>query len=424
MILHTIVWTFDTAMVGRLNKEAITAVNLAGQIIFGVVTILGGAIGVGVASLVSRNIGAGEHRKATHVVAQGFIASIITGIVLTVIGVGYSDKILSMIVEDKEVIRLGTQYLNYVMIGVFFNLPLYISNSALRGAGNTTIPLLSALVADVFNLVGDYVLIFGKFGFPRLEVKGAAIATSIALFLACMVSLFFLIKGKGGFIFKARDFKLRVKSIKELVTLSIPACMENFMNEGSRMVSSFWIAKLGTLSFAAHSIAVAAESISYMPGYGFSVAATTLVGQSIGRKKIEEAEASAKRSTIFSVILMSFVGLIFFTIPQYISMLFTNEGDVIKLSAECLRVGAFEQPTIAISMVLSGALKGAGDTKGPFYASMVSNTFVRLPLIFLIVFVFKLSIVYVWVVTAIQFLVESILMYCRYRKNNWKEAVR
>ncbi len=291
----------------------------------------------------------------------------------------------------------------------------------MRGAGNTTVPLISALVADVFNIIGDYVLIFGKFGFPRMGVQGAAIATSIALFLGCMVSLTFLFRGKAGFKIEVSEIvKPNLDTIKSLVRLGVPAGMENLMNEGSRMLSSFWVAQLGTLNYAANSIAVAAESLSFMPGYGFAVAATTMVGQSLGRNDIETAEISANKSTKYSVVLMSLVGLFFLFIPELIARLFTNELDVSSLAAECIRIGAFEQPTIAIAMVLSGVLKGAGDTKGPFYVSLASNVLVRLPLIFLIVFIFKLKVTYIWIATAIQFVVEALLMYRRYKKGKWK----
>lgn len=421
MTLHTLVWTFDTAMVGRLNKEAITAVNLGAQIMFGSLFILGGAVGVGVTSMVARNIGAKNYKRASYITAQGFLVSIFIGLFLCSLGVIYSKNIFSWIVDDKKVIELGSMYLRIVLIGGFFNLPLYISNSALRGAGNTTVPLIAALVADVFNIVGDYVLIFGKFGFPRMGVKGAAIATAISLFLACVISLTYLYLGRAGFKVSIKDiFKPNLDTIKSLVKLGVPAGMENLMNEGSRMLSSFWIAQLGTLSFAAHSISVAAESLSFMPGYGFAVAATTLVGQSLGRGDTEGAKESSYKSTKYAVILMSAVGVSFLFIPQLITRLFTNEIEVSSLAAECIRIGAFEQPTIAIAMVLSGALKGAGDTKGPFYVSTLSNVAIRLPLIFLIVFVFKLNLILIWIATVIQFIVEGLFMFVRFRKGDWK----
>jgi Na+-driven multidrug efflux pump len=117
---------------------------------------------------------------------------------------------------------------------------------------------------------------------------------------------------------------------------------------------------------------------------------------------------------------MSMVGMAFLFIPNVIMSFFTNEREVIDLAAKSIRIGALEQPTIAVAMVLSGALKGAGDTKGPFYISTISNMCIRMPLIFLIVFVFKLNVVYIWMATALQFAVEALLMSIRYGKGSWK----
>ena len=122
-----------------------------------------------------------------------------------------------------------------------------------------------------------------------------------------------------------------------------------------------------------------------------------------------------------AVIFMSIIGLIFFLIPGRLMSFFTNIAGVRNLSTKCIRIAAFEQPTMALSMALSGALKGAGDTKGPFYVTMISTWMIRLPLIFMSVFVWKLSIEYVWIITDLQFLAEALLMALRFKKGVWKK---
>ncbi len=424
MSLHTLVWTFDTAMVGRLNAEAITAVNLGAQIMFSCLAILGALIGVGITALVSRNIGAEKSERAGFVTAQGLLMSIFIGVTFSIIIMLFSRDIFELIVNDNEVINLGSAYLRIVIIGGFFYLPYYVSNSALRGAGNTVVPLIAAIATDAFNIIGDYVLIFGKFGFPRLGVQGAAIATGLSFVLGTIISLTYLLRGKAGFEVKISNiFKWDENTGQSLIKLGVPACLETLNNEGNRLISSFWIAQLGTINFAAHSIAVAAESLSFMPGYGFAIAATTLVGQNLGRNDIEAAEISASKATKYALILMSAVGAVFLLIPYFLMSLFTTDTEVASIAARCIRIGAFEQPTIAIAMVLAGALKGAGDTKGPFYMSTISNLVVRMPLIFLIVFILKLDITYVWAATVLQFVIEGVLMLFRYKGGSWKNIV-
>ncbi|MFT9495638.1 MATE family efflux transporter [Anaerosolibacter sp.] len=420
MTLHTLVWTVDTAMIGRLNPASISAVSLGAQMMFISMAIFG-SIGIGATAMVARNVGAGDLERGRKVAAQALSMGIVISILLSSLGMIFSKEIFSFVVDDPQLISYGSVYLRYVLIGGFFLIPLGVSNAILRGAGNTMIPLKAALFANLFNIIGDYVLIFGKWGFPQLGVKGAAIATGLAQMLGAFISLYYLFSGKYGIKVNLKElFILDKEILSKLFRLSIPAAFEITMNDGSRLLSSFWIAKLGTVHFAANAVAVAAESISFMPGYGFAIAATTLMGQSLGAKDVDVAHKSTIKSMQYAVILMGIIAVIFLTIPRLIMSLFTSDHKTLLLATQCIRVGALEQIPIAIAMVISGALKGAGDTKGPFYISLATNLGIRLPLIFMIVFFWKLSIVYVWVATALQFTLEALLMTLRYRRGRWK----
>ena len=419
-MLHTMVWTVDTAMVGRLNAGAISSVTLGSQIMFTVGNIFA-ALGIGVTAMVARYIGAGEQDKAEYTGAQGLLISIIIGTIIGILGILTAKHIFKGIVNDPQVVILGSEYLRIVSVGLAFYIPLMLGNSILRGAGNTVVPLVSAIIANIFNIFGDYVLIFGKFGFPQMGVRGAAIATSMAQILGTTVTVYYLLRGKSGIKLRLNYFlKWDANTIKSIVNLSLPAGLEMLMNEGSRLLSSFWIVQLGTLAYAGHSLAVASESVSFMPGQGFAIAATTLVGQSLGRKNIKEASESAKKSAIFASILMGSIGLFFFNMPYAIIRLFSSDLDAVAIGATCIKVGALEQVPIAITMVISGALKGAGDTRGPFKISLITNLLIRLPLIYLVVYVFRLHVAYVWGVTALQFIMEAFLMVIRYRSGNWQ----
>lgn len=419
MLLHTLVWTADTAMVGRLTPADMSGVNLGASIMFTMANVMG-AIGIGATALVARNIGAKNNERAEYIAGLSLSLGIILALVLGVLGIIFTKSVFIAIVDDPMVIEVGTIYTRIVFVGAFFAIPLFICSAVLRAAGNTVVPAISALVANTFNIIADYILIFGKYGFPALGAKGAAIATVGAHAISFFICLFYLIKGVNGIkLRRINMFRFDKASLKSLVDLSIPAGIETFMNEGSRLLSSFWIAQLGTIAFAANSIAVAAESISFMPGYGFAVAATTLIGQSLGANEIDNAKKIAKKCVLYSSLLMGVVGLAYYAFPFHIMRVFSNDVDTVSLAAICIRIAAFEQVPIAIGMVLSGVLKGAGDTKGPYRISLVTNFLVRLPLIFAIVFLIKGHIGYVWVVTALQYVVESSLMVYRYRSGNW-----
>ncbi len=419
MLLHTLVWTVDTAMVGRLTPADISGVNLGVTIMFTMAHIIG-AIGVGATALIARNVGSKDIDRANYIAGLSISLGVILALVVGFLGIAATRPIFIAIVDDPLVIKIGIEYTKIVFTGVFFLIPLMISNSILRAAGNTTVPMISALVANTFNIVGDYVLIFGKFGFPQMGAKGAAIATAGAQAVGLLICLYYLLRGKEIVKIKKENlFRLQKEPLKSLVNLSIPAGIESIMNEGSRLASSFWIAQLGTVAFAANSLAVAAESISFNPGFGFAVAATTLVGQSLGAGDHEAARKIAKRCVLFSSLFMGIVGLAYYAFPFQIMRAFSSDIDTVKLAAICLRIAAFEQIPISVGMVLSGVLKGAGDTKGPFRISLITNLLVRLPLIFAVVFLIKGHVSYVWIATAIQYVIESSLMIYRYKAGDW-----
>ena len=420
MLMHTLVCTADTAMVGRLTPADIAAVNLGAHMMFTIAAVFG-ALGTGATAMVARYVGAKDIKKAQQTASQAVGISIMLGLVIATLGIFLAKPIFLRLVSDPQVISLGTEYTRIVYIGAYFLIPQMVGNAIIRGTGNTFIPFLSAAVANIFNIVGDYVLIFGKFGFPALGSQGAAIATGTAQILGAAITFYYLFRGSGIIRLSIRKlFTFEKESVKSLVRLSVPAGLEVTMNEGSRLISSFWIAQLGTVAYAAHSVAVAGESLSFMPGYGFAVAAATLVGQRLGAGKPEEAVKSTKRSVLLGALLMGSVGVLFFTIPDKIMALFSTDKDTVYWAARSIRIGAFEQVPIAIAMIISGALKGAGDTDGPFRISLITNLGVRLPLIFIAVFVFKFPVTVVWMISVTQYVVEALLMTHRYRKGKWK----
>lgn len=206
---------------------------------------------------------------------------------------------------------------------------------------------------------------------------------------------------------------MKMDKVKKLFGLSIPSIMEDGAFSVSRLLCTFIIMRAGTVAFAANQIANTVESISFMPGMGFGVAATTLVGIKIGEKNYKEAKEYTYACALGAVAMMSVFAVIFLLMPSFLVNLFVGEEEIklIYIASLCLFIGAFEQPTIALSSVFAGALKGSGDTKNPFFISLATSWLIRLPLIFYFIYILKLSIIYVWWVTVIQWGIDAILMF-------------
>lgn len=182
---------------------------------------------------------------------------------------------------------------------------------------------------------------------------------------------------------------------------------------------------LGSLAFAANQITITIESISFMPGWGFAVALTTLAGHSVGERNFEKAKKYIYYTVTLSIITMGFTAIIFFLFPNELISLFIKESEkeVITLGAMCLTLAAIEQVPMAIAMVIEGAMKGMGDTKTPFKVVLFTNWIIRLPLIYYFLYLQRYPVTTFWKVTALQWSIEAIIIVFVFERK-WKKYYR
>ncbi|WP_371414822.1 MATE family efflux transporter [Caloramator sp. E03] len=412
MILYMMVWVVDTAFVGNYGGNiAVSSVSFSSEIIYTITNIfISVGISVGVTTMVAQMIGAGEKDKAEKYISQGLlIGGIVSGILAIVLGT-FSREILLLAGAKGEVLYHGSRFMRMVSIGAFFNMICSILNSGLRGTGNTVTPLIVSVIINIVTISLDWILIYGRLGFKEMGIMGSAIATTAAY----IIGFIFLVIYYKYF----SDFKIKFKYLKgvsrdymsKIIKLAIPSGMQEAAFNISRLVSLAFIMHIGTLAFAANTITTTIESISFMPGWGFAVAATALVGQRIGAKDYKNAREYAYISMFFGTGIMLLCSILFLTIPGLLIRIFIKEKETIILGSMCLMVASIEQPFMGISMILGGAMKGAGDTKTPFKISLISSWIIRIPLMYVVIFILKLNVVYVWVVTAIQWIFDGLMI--------------
>ncbi|GKX68667.1 MATE family efflux transporter [Clostridium sp. TW13] len=420
MILYTIIWVVDTMMVGHYGGNiAVSSVGLSTEFLSTYSNVLvGSGISVGITSIVARYVGANKIEKAEEYATIGFFVAIILAILGGLFFASLSYPLLVAVGADNTVAHIGASYMHIASIAIFFTMLINSLSATLRAYGNTKTPLFTAIVVNIINIVLDYGLIFGKLGLPQLGAVGSAIATSTAQFLGFIFIAFYFMKHSKIKLHFKYIKNLRLDRLKSLLHLSIPAMLQEGSYSISRLICNIFIVALGTIAFSANQITTTIESISFMPGWGFAVAATTLVGQKVGEKNYKKAKEYAKTSLFLGTITMVIFSVLFLFIPGPIFKLFisSNETEVIKLGTYCLMVAAIEQPFLALSMISGGILKGSGDTKTPFKVTLFTSWVIRFPLMFVAIFTFKLSVVYVWIITAIQWAIDGSLLCFLYKK--------
>lgn len=435
MLLEMTVGIVDIIMVGKLGPSAIAAVGFANSLLWLVIAVFA-AISVGTTALVARHIGAGEIGRAHVIARQSLVLSVALGAMMTLLGVMFAEEGIRLMMfmqsdPDPEVVRQGTLFLTAVSLTMIPGLILQIANAVLRGAGDTKTPMRVTLVVNLVNIAGNLVLINGlpameilgwSFpGFAGLGVLGAGISSAFSRALGGVLVLVVLFKGNRIITLSLKDsYRLNWVEMKRILNIGVPAAVEQLILRGGQMVYGIIVGGLGTVAYAAHQVALTAESLSFLPGFSFAVVATTLVGQFLGAGNARMAEKSARLATKLAMVLMSIMGLIFFFFAPEIVRLFSNDSQVVDLGAQVLRIVAISQPSLALVMVLAGALRGAGDTRTVLYVTAAGIWVLRVALAYLFVNVWGWGLVGAWYAMIIDLFVRGLLLLWRFRQGKWK----
>ncbi len=419
-MLMSLVSMADMIMVGSLGPAAIASIGLSNSPIF-FSTAMFSAISVGSTALVARHIGAKEYQEANLITRQSFMLAAVLSVVFTV-GVFFAaPHIMGWMGADEQVKEIGSSYIRISTSTFGLAIISMIMNGVLRGAGDTKTPMRVNIVANLVNVTFNYLLIHGKLGLPQMGVDGAAAATALSRMVGGLLVLRVLFSGRLVVHISIKDrWRFEWPAIRRMMNIGVPAMLEQFVMRGGQLLFTRVISSLGTMAYAAHSIAHNVESLSFMPGFGFAMAATTLVGQNLGAKQPQRAEHSGYESMKIAATIMSAVGLLLFFVPGLFVRLYTDDPEVIHMSSTVLRIIAVSQPFLAASMVFAGALRGAGDTRWVLGITLVGIWGIRLALAYTLCIILDFGLAGAWLAMAADLVLRSGLVWLRYRTGRWK----
>lgn len=419
MTLMTLVSMVDMIQVGRLGPWAITSVGLSNQPMFIAMSVFM-SLNVGATAVVARSIGAKKTEDAYAAARQALVMATILGAILAGLGMVFAPSLLRMMGAEDDVMGPGTTYLRIVAAGLVFQGAAVSLTASLRGAGDTKTPMSVNMIANLVNVVGNFVLINGYLGFPRLEVAGAAYATTFSRLVALVLIFRKVFGHKGAIKMSLHDsFKPDPEVLKRIFRVGIPAAMEQLVMRSGMMTFARIVASLGTVTYAAHQVALNIEGLSFTPPMSFQTASTTLCGQSLGAKSPEGAIRAARECQKMALIGASLAGLVLFFGGRYIAWAYTDDPVVITLSANVLKMIAFVQPFLATNFVLAGALRGAGDTRWTMYITMAGVWGVRVLTAYILVMRMGLGLYGAWIAMGLDMIARAILVELRFRAGHW-----
>lgn len=413
--LQTVVGFVDTLFVARIGLDEVTAVGIANAVLAIYIAIFM-AIGVGTSSLIARSIGAGDLEKAKSIAKVSTWASALIGVIFGIISYFFSESLLTIMGAEPKVLELGVTYFRIVAVPSIFISLMFIFGSILRASGDTKTPMMVSFGINIIHIGLDYFLIFGIGGFTGLGIAGAAWATVIARMIGTIVLFFCIQKSKISFSI----FKNFIKDTKQIVLplfkITMPTAIERLIMRLGQVVYFGLIVRIGTEVYAAHSIAGNIETFAYMPGYGLAIAATTLVGQSIGAERLEDAKRYGMLTTWIGVVIMSIHGVFLFFLSPWVATWFTTDKTAIEMVVTALRIDSFAMPALAIGLILAGALQGAGDTKSPMYSTAIGMWVIRVVGVYVLGIQLDMGIAGVWLSIAVDLYIRAIFLLYRFKK--------
>jgi len=409
-----------TAMVGRFGAASLAAVGLATMVQFSSAMVFAAA-GTGSAAIVAREVGAGNRDAVRAVTGQAILLSFVFGAGLTLAGLAAAGPVLAVIGADPEVADLAADLLRIMFLPTPLYLVMAVGNAILRGMGETRQAFLITTVCNLIGLAASAALAFGWVG-SVLGAYGVAWGNVLYQLLGGTVVLITLAVHPLTRLSLRNVFRADRGVIARILAISLPAAGEQLAMQGGRIVFTFMLASVGTVQFAAHQIAIQAESISFMPGFGFSVAVMTLTGIHLGRGLPHRAEQYVWLANKMALAGMAAMGVIFLVFAGPLTALFIDDPDVLRWSTACVMIAALEQPTIAVTYVLAGALRGAGDTRWPMYVTALGVWVARIPLVYLFIIVLGCDITVAWLITAGDFLLRSLVLWRRFTAGTWRLA--
>jgi putative MATE family efflux protein len=424
-LLNVMLGLVDTIMVGVLGDRAISAVGVTTQPKFLMLMFLL-SLNTGVTAIVARRKGERDIKgccrslKQSLMVSMGISVLVVTGSFL------FSRDLLTLAGAQSEYINDSITYYRIVMVGQFFGCLGMTINAAQRGYGNTKVPMNSNIIANIVNLVLNYLLINGIWFFPRLGLIGSAVSTAISTLIIFLLALYSVTShvSRGGLSIVGANsgtWHFEKKTMKSIYKVASSALVEQAFLRVGFFTYAAMVARLGTTPFATHQICMNLYNVSFAVSDGFGVAATSLVGQSLGAKRPDLARvygSIAQRCSMVCGLLLSAVFIVF---REQFIMLFTNEQEIIRIGGYIMLIIAATSIAQTSQVVMSGCLRGAGDTRFVAVSSLLSVGAVRPGLSWLLCYPLGFGLIGAWIGLFADQLLRLILNAARFKSGKWTE---
>ncbi len=414
----------DSLMVSTIGAYAVAAVGLTTQPKFiGLAIFI--AVNVAVSAIVARRKGQQDQKGANETLVAALAFVVVMGVIVSAACVAFADPIIRLCGSGEDTHKSAMAYFRIIMGGMMFNIISLVINAAQRGAGNTRIAMKTNVTANVLNMIGNYLLIGGNFGFPALGIYGAALATVFGTVVACGMSVRSLFK-KDGFVnvfyMLQKRIRPRIEAMTNIFHIGSNIFLEQILLRIGFMSTAVMTAKLGTDVFAAHQVGMNVMSLSFSFGDGMQVAAVALIGRSLGEERPDMAKLYGFICQRIGNAISLVLAVLYLLGGEAFFGLYFREPHIVAIGVRIMQVIVVVVMLQISQVIYMGCLRGAGDVRYTTMVSTFSVTFVRTISSYLLCYTFGLGVMGIWLGVVCDQLTRFVLTRWRFRSGAWTKV--
>lgn len=421
MIMESLFAVVDIFFVGRLGDNAIATVGLTEAVII-VVYSVGVGISMAATAMVARRFGEQNFKAAGSAAFQLLVFGGSISLVIAVLGFLFAENILSLMGASAEVIAIGVPYTRIIFAGNLAIMLLFLINGAFRGAGQAHLAMRTLWISNGINIVLDPLLIFGLGGFEGFGLEGAAIATTTGRSIGVIYQIYHLVNGKHRLKILKENVKLKWKTMKRIAGISVGGMGQFLIDSAAWIVLTRITAEFGSASVAGFTITFRILIFSLMPAWGLSAAASTLVGQNLGAKKVKRAVLSVWLTARYNVIFLSVITLLYLIFGDTMAGWFASSDEVRQIASTGLRVIVLGYVFFAVGMVMIQAFNGAGDTKTPMFINIGVFLLLEIPMAYFLAIPMQMEMLGIFITIAFCHSLHALIAIWFFRKGKWKKV--
>ncbi|WP_099159284.1 MATE family efflux transporter [Virgibacillus ndiopensis] len=418
IMLHMLMGNADTLMLSQYSDKAVAAVGVSNQIL-SVVIVMFGFVAQGAAILVAQNLGAKENKKAGEISVLSISLNLWFSLLLSVVLFSCAKWILQLMDLPNNIMSEATVYMQIVGGLIFVQALIMTAGAILRSYGHTKDTMAVTIGMNILNVIGNYFVIFGPFGFPVFGVAGVAFSTAISRFIGFVVLLFLLVKRSKGELDFKNFFRYQKNHVKGLLQIGIPSAGEQLSYNASQMAITYFVAQLGTVAITTKVYVQNIMMFIFLFAVAIGQGTQILIGHMIGAGKIDDAYNRGIKSLQISIFISLFMASLVYVFAEPLLGIFTDNSTIVETGSFLLLLTVILEPGRAFNLVVINSLRAAGDVKFPVYIGIASMWGISVTFAWFFGIHLNLGLTGIWIAFIADEWLRGILMLRRWKGKQW-----